>query len=389
MQRLFRRLLATLPMVVLAVLVIAVGSREPTAAGTEPPGELGFRTELFLRTGNDGWFDTSDRAAVVAAYQREFGGLNPVLEWTGDHHSCEPGTSSRRSRLASIRRVNYYRAMAGVPAIVTEDPELTAKAQSAAIMMSVEGTLTHSPSPDFACFTPTGQLAAANSNLYLGRTGTEAIDGYIEDPGAGNIDVGHRNTILHPPTQKMGIGNVDGSSTGHAANALWVFDDHVFDETSVQRPRVREADRFVAWPPRGHVPSELIHPRWSFMLAGADFSSAEVSLYRMRSRSARTVPVEVVARVGTSGHVPLPTIVWEPDLDSDFVVDETYLVVISGVGAWVGPLSAENGAFDLVSLGSPGPSIASSYSYYVRVIGDDQLRTILPARSVNSGARLS
>ncbi len=389
MQRSFGRLLATLPMVVLAVLVVAAGSREPTAAGARPPSEVAFRPRPVLRIGDAGWFDTSDREAVVDAYRREFGWSSPVIGWTGDHDNCEPGSSSRRSRLASIRRVNYYRAMAGVPAIVTEDLELTSKAQSAAMMMSAEGTLTHNPSSDFACFTTTGQLAAANSNLYLGRTGPEAIDGYVEDPGVGNADVGHRNTILHPPTQKMGIGNIEASSNGHAANALWVFDDHVFDETSLERPRVREGDRFVAWPPRGHVPNQLVHPRWSFMLAGADFSSAEVSLYRMGYRSAQTVRLDVVARIGTPGHVPLPAIVWEPDLGPRFSDDETYLVVVSGVKASVAPLDTEMRAFDLAALGQPGPNIVSTYSYYVSTIGDDELAAAVPARSANPGVGLS
>lgn len=389
MHRSSRRLLTTIPVAVLAILVLAAGSREQGLAATKPPRALAFRSELLIVNGTDDWFDTTSRASVIAAYRREFQSSAPDLDWDGDHDSCQAGTSSHLSRLASIRRVNYYRAMAGVPATITEDSELTAKAQEAAIMMSVEGALSHEPSSTYACFTPTGQLAAANSNLYLGRTGPEAIDGYIEDPGVGNLDVGHRNTILHPPTQQMGVGEVEGSQSGHAANALWVFDDHVFDETSVDRPRLRQEERFVAWPPEGYVPNPIVYPRWSFMLAGADFSDADVSLYRMSSRSAQAVPVEVVARIGAVGHVPLSTIVWEPELDSDFAVDETYLVVVSGVRPLDDPPDSEPAALDQAAHGPPGSSIASSYSYTVRIIGDNRLQAIRPARGADSRGQQS
>jgi uncharacterized protein YkwD len=373
----------------LAALVLAAGSREQGATGAEPPAALAFRTELVIDNGTDDWFDTTNRAQVITAYRREFRNPDPELDWEGDHDRCQPGTSSPLSRLASIRRINYYRAMAGVPATITEDPELTAQAREAAIMMSVEGALSHDPEPSYACFTATGQQAAANSNLYLGRIGPEAIDGYIEDPGAGNVDVGHRNTILHPPTREMGVGEVGASETGYAANALWVFDDHVFDETSADRPPVRQSERFVAWPPEGYVPNPIVYPRWSFMLAGADFANADVSLYRMGSRSAVAVPVEVVARIGNPGHVPLPTIVWEPELDSDFATDETYLVIVSGVRGSDEARDPVPVAVDVAAQGPAGSSISSSYSYTVRIIGDRRLQAERPDPMVDLLARES
>lgn len=303
------------------------------------------------------WIDTNDREEVLAFYRAEFWSNDPELEWQGDHEHCDAGTSSAEYRLATLDRVNYYRAMAGVVAGVTEEVLYTDKAQDAAMMMSVEGELTHSPSSTFACFSPTGQEAAANSNLYLGRTGPSAIDGYIEDPGDRNTDVGHRNTILHPPTRKMGVGDVDSSLSGYAANALWVFDDRVFAmsaarvEGAEELAPMREPDRFVSWPPRGFVPAELVHPRWSFTMAGVDLSEAEVTMYLPSAdEDRRQVPLEVVSRTGAPGHVPLPTIVWEPELIVEGEADMHALVVITGVD---------------------GPS--NTYSYTVRIIGDEPI----------------
>ena len=41
---------------------------------------------------------------------------------------------------------------------------------------------------------------------------------------------------------------------------------------------MREARGFVAWPPAGYVPPEMLPQRWSFMLGQADFSRATVSV---------------------------------------------------------------------------------------------------------------
>ncbi len=315
------------------------------------------------------WIDTTDRATVLAAHATEYQSVPPVLAWAGEIDACVEGTSPTAYRKATLDRVNYYRAMAGVPAVVTEDPALSAKAQEAALMMSAEGALTHHPAPSYACFTDVGQEAAGNSNLYLGRTGPVAIDGYIEDPGDHNTDVGHRNTILHPPTRAMGVGDVAASDDGHAANALWVFDEHVFDETAATlRPEVREQHRFVAWPPRGYVPGELVYPRWSVTMADVDFSRAQVSMWELvPGERARPVELTVVNRSGAPGHVPLPTFVWEPDLglDGDPERDTSYFVSISGLGPLEpAPVVAEAAGTGILDSGPP-PALG----YTVTVLG--------------------
>lgn len=369
------------PLVVLAILVLwapGTGSdatppaSPPPVLGRQPVSLLGHQPLGLVSATGPAWLDTADRDAVVDAYRDEMSAPAPSLAWDGDHASCDGGTTSLGSRQATIGRVNYYRAMAGVPAVITEDPDHTAKARHTAMMMSVEGELTHSPNPPFACFTVDGQQGAANANLYLGRTGPPAVDGYIEDPGAGNTDVGHRNTILHPPTRRMGVGDVAAGPGGYAANALWVFDDHVFEETTPLRPEVREPERFVAWPPRGHVPHPIVHPRWSFMLAGADFSQAVVTVHRLEGGESEPVPVEVVARVGVPGHVPLPAVVWEPALVPNPAADETYLVVVSGVRPLVAsePALASGSA---EATGAEAPPIQSRYTYRVEIIGPDVL----------------
>ena len=110
-------------------------------------------------------------------------------------------------------------------------------------------------------------------------SGSEAIDGYIEDGGGTNLAVGHRRWLLHPPTTRMGIGDIPGQ-----ANALWVLDG----AGGAVIPR----DGYVAWPPKGYVPRSLVFPRWSFALVGADLASASVTV----TRNGRACSVTVVHR---------------------------------------------------------------------------------------------
>lgn len=65
--------------------------------------------------------------------------------------------------------------MAGVPATVVLSGEFTAKAQKAALMMSVNRQLSHSPDSTWICYSAEGAEAAGKSNLYLGVYGPSAI----------------------------------------------------------------------------------------------------------------------------------------------------------------------------------------------------------------------
>ena len=308
----FRRLSSTVAAALVSLLVLTSFVDDDTPAA-------------FDQTTLSPWLDTSDREAVTAAYRAMFARPVPELDWTGGLDGCRPGDSSADLRTETLLRIGFYRAMAGVPSEIVEDAEMSRRAQAAALMMSAEGELTHHPDLDFACYSADGGRAAANSNLYLGRTGPSAIDGYIEDPGLRNIDVGHRSTILHPPTRNMGIGHVAGADGRYPANALWVFDEDVFSDDY----RTREADRFVAWPPRGFIPEPIVYPRWSFAVNEADFDRAEVTM----TVDGRPVDLEVVARISKNGEIPSSIIVWEPDL-SEFDENEvTYHVTVSNVGA--------------------------------------------------------
>lgn len=241
-------------------------------------------------------------------------------QWTGDHDTCNPGDTAQSFRDAILLRINYFRAMAGIPPLEGLNPEYNQKAQQAALMMSVNAALSHDPPPSWQCYTADGDQAAGSSNLYLGVYGVPAIDGYIRDPGAGNYPVGHRRWILYPYTRYMGTGDIPPANGRYAANALWVFDA----DRHPTRPDTREP--YVAWPPPGYVPYQVVYPRWSFAYPGADLSAAYVTMTR------DGVPLALSIRPVVTGYGD-NTLVWEPHtpFETAPTADVVYTVQIQNV----------------------------------------------------------
>ena len=228
--------------------------------------------------------DTANREEARVFFNAVYSVSEDVpMGFTGDVLTGNAGTTSTEYREAVRLRVNWFRAMAGIPADVAFSTTNNAKCQQAALMMSANDALDHTPPNNWTYYTADGASAAASSDLYLGRHGADAITGYIEDPGAENADLGHRRWVLYPQTQTMGTGDVPTQSPHFAANALWVFDSNL----NGTRPTVR--DEFVAWPPPGFVPYQLVFPRWSFSYPGANFSSATVTLTRNNQTLANTL----------------------------------------------------------------------------------------------------
>ncbi|MCU0520756.1 MAG: CAP domain-containing protein [Anaerolineae bacterium] len=262
-----------------------------------------------------------DRQASLDFYTQVYLASEDVsIDWTGNHATCGEGTTSKAFRQAVQLRINYFRAMAGVPADLTLSDEYNAKAQKAALMMSVNRRLSHAPDPSWTCYSAEGAEAAGSSNLYLGVYGPTAISGYIYDPGSGNYAVGHRRWILYPQTRTMGTGDIPPADGYPPSNALWVFDANLWGP----RPETREA--FVAWPPPGYVPSQVVYPRWSLSYGGADFTWASVSM----KQGDVTVPVVVRPLVNGYGE---NTLVWEPQINLGVppASDTTYTVSVTGV----------------------------------------------------------
>jgi len=257
----------------------APGPVLPREAGKAPPAHPWNQTSAeaaFALT-------LEDREEVRQFYQRVYFASRGVpMEWTGDYGNLTAGTTSAAWQESTRLRINFFRAMAGVPANITFDPELAAKCQEAALIMSLNNMLSHDVPPNWTGYTEDGAEAANKSNIALGTAGAESVTGYIRDSGQNNDRVGHRRWKLYPPNTTMAAGDVPGDDTYRKANAIWVIADQFG-----ARPQTREP--FVAWPPPGYVPAPLVYARWSFSSPDADFRNATVTM----KRGEESLPVEL------------------------------------------------------------------------------------------------
>ena len=243
-----------------------------------------------------GWspVDRTNRVAVVDFYNTAYlPALAVSNDWNGSVSGCNAGSTSAAYTNATLDMVNYFRAMTGLPAGVSHEAVKDGKSQLAALMMTANGQLSHSPPTSWTCYTAGGAEAAGKSNLALGAAGASAVTLYMWDPGAGNYALGHRRWVLYPRQVEMGTG-----STGNA-NDLWVIG------TFGSRPA---APAIVTWPPSGFVPYQLVYPRWSFSVntgATVSFSAASISM----TRGGTPIAVTVLTNVTGYGD---NTIAWEP-----------------------------------------------------------------------------
>jgi uncharacterized protein YkwD len=278
-------------------------------------GSRYYRVQGFNNWGYGAWSDiltvvaslrggalvnTQDRQAVLDFYLNDYvASVSPPSGWTGNQTTCTPGSTSEAFRAAVLLRLNYFRAMAGVPGDITFSTDFNRLAQAAAFMMSVNKQLSHTPPNSWTCYSDDGKQGAGKSNLALGTFGSEAITGFMFDFGAGNSPVGHRRWILYPQTQVMGTGNIPPTANYPSSAALLVLDTHFNDA----RPLTR--DGFVAWPPQGYVPYQVVVARWSFSYAGADFTSATITMVS-KGASVAVSQAPVVNGYGEN------TLVWIP-----------------------------------------------------------------------------
>lgn len=213
-----------------------------------------------------------DRASVIRLYHTRFRPAEFVTSgWSGNVAGCSAGTISDPFKQAVLDRVNAYRAFAGLPEVRLFADIRPTDAQNAALIMSANDNLSHSPPTNWTCYSASGANGAGNSNIALGGFGFDAVDMYMDDFGMGNEAVGHRRWILYPPQANVATGDIPSGSF-NASNALWVL--------GPWGPRPPTPDG-VAWPPRGYVPWEALpgaSNRWSFSYPGAAFGGVTVNV---------------------------------------------------------------------------------------------------------------
>ncbi|NWK55474.1 hypothetical protein HW115_07615 [Verrucomicrobiaceae bacterium N1E253] len=316
-------------------------------------------------TTSDFTVDRQSRNDVVSFWHgvyMESEGYADRIQWTGSVAGAAPGSTSSAFKGDVQRRINYYRAMAGLSADMDMTPSSTVliigetpagaipqasttkqvAAQAAALMVSrntseylpgggvSQGDDPHNPSASWTQgwsseLAKQARNGAFYSNLASGLYGPGAIDAYMDEndqgaAGAVNADVAHRRYLLYSRRAEFATGDVTSSSGGsyYSANALYCAGNL----------RSSVVPQFVAWPSDGYFPEPLATDYWSLSFPGADFSSATVT---MTTGGGSVVNTSVVSRTATYGD---NTLVWTPDassMTSADTNDQVYHVTVSNM----------------------------------------------------------
>lgn len=302
--------------------------------------------------------DTSDRDDVISFYQNIYKASNSyasVINWSGNVGNCNEGTFSGAFVDMMRRRVNYYRAMAGVSAsivmndnstVVTLGDDYSANpatlksfaAQKGALIISRNALLSHNPPPNVSCFSSAGGNGCLFGNVAIGIYGPPALDFYMKED-VNNQEAGHRRWMLFDSATNFATGDIPRSGTYFSANTLYIN----------QRPEEYQSVEpdFIPWPPAGYCPWQHATEYLSLSYPGAGFANANISV----SRNGVAQAVDSINRTQGFGN---NAIVWRvPSIiaNADINEDVTYDITVSNISG-------------------EGPD---SYSYSIRFINADYL----------------
>ncbi len=186
--------------------------------------------------------------------------------WSGNVAACNAGDIAANGRDNTIKLLNLYRYIAGLPG-VTHDATLDAQGQQCALMMTANNALNHNPPTSWACYSQEGHDGAGQSNI-ASTPAVSAVDLYMADPG-NDTTIGHRRWILSNSLGPVGIGSTDKYSCLHVFNGTG----------NANKP-------WTAWPPPGPFPSGALHASfdqldktgWSIQSDNIDFANAVVTI---------------------------------------------------------------------------------------------------------------
>lgn len=234
---------------------------------------------------------------------------NASPAWTAGPTMCDPGTMAADAIDDTLRRVNMYRWLAGLPP-VSHDASRHDELMECAHMMSVNGMLSHMPPSSWTCYTSGGASAAGRSNIALGYpTPGAAIDGYMADSRTPSL--GHRRWILGAR-----LGTVEIGFAGRG-QCLGVFAGGGTGDRA-----------WTAYPNQGFAPMETARYTWSFHVESIRLN-ADATAEVVRVSDGMSLPVDsyYIEGFGPPTSLGFTPNGWSP------AAGETYRVTIRSTSA--------------------------------------------------------
>lgn len=262
------------------------------------------------------------RETVLQAWETIYlGTVVDDTQWNGSWQDCDPGTLPQSVHDKVLARINFYRAMCGLPSDVVFDDNLNSKCQEAALMIHANGSLSHDPPTNWHCWTTAGHDGCASSNIGYGTADlpvhtSRAIDYYIQDEKSGTPSMGHRRWLLYSRAKTMGHGSTS------QANATWV-------SGNTSNPVPDNIPDFIAYPPPGFIPFPLCYKFWTLSAPLGNFHSATVV---MTDQNGNEIDCPITYTSGDGDPIIGDyTIAWQPDITLNENEDNIFNVKVENV----------------------------------------------------------
>lgn len=243
-----------------------------------------------------------------------------------------PGMVSDDTTREAIAMLNNIRYIAGLSANVTVNDEYTERAQAAALISAVNGTISHSPTKpgdmEDVLYHTAGS-GCNSSNLGAGHPtlNYSIVHGWMGDGDERNRDrVGHRRWILNPVMGQTGFGAVtDTEGAYRNYYAMYAFD----------RSNVTANESGVVWPAQV-MPIEYFlntYP-WSYSF-GKEVNASAVHVKLTRKNDGNewnfsSEDADGYFNVDNSGYGQRGCIIFMPD-DISYNEDDVFSVEITGL----------------------------------------------------------
>lgn len=264
-----------------------------------------------LSSGNE--LQMTEREQAIFEYNENYLG-SEIHDpgWTGNIATCDAGSVPQTTHDLVTKRLNYFRELVGLNTITLDESQFD-KYQHTALLMKANNQVSHYPPETWACWTEDSADGASDSNLTSSHS-TDAITSFIEDRGQNNKAVGHRRWILHSSKTKFSYGTTNSTMSLAVKGVA---------NGNTQIPT------FIAYPPNGYVPRQLVFSRWSFSIPNANFSAADIKMKGPEG----DIDLNIVSNeYNQFSFIGDNTIVWEPQgVITNSSTDQSYTIVVSNV----------------------------------------------------------
>lgn len=222
--------------------------------------------------------------------------------WITDGDQCDAGSLALEAHLTALGYVESYRRLSGVGSVEI-NAAVAAEQQECALLMHANGNISHSPPPEWNCYTEAGAAAAGSSLSACGFfSAASTVDAYVQETISG---LPHRRNVLS-------VGRA-GVLFGHAGSGGWLRDGGSYAALGTD-------PEYVYQPNPGFAPLQVFSSRWSVQPGTGGSATFTAQIFRESDNE--ELPADQLSSGSSLSSWNLDGWSVEPD--------ETYRVVLTG-----------------------------------------------------------